>query len=182
MKDEDHRVSSAFAVARGRHGRPLRGRFDRIWSNARPGQVRWLVSWNIQWLLRGRAGDRLRRLYRGEWCHDRDRARSRHGNRGFFRRGDFQRFPRGGESQLQVYWYLLVVNRQTAGRSRFGCVDVRGDAANRKGHLERASRVGALDSLTCSLAAVPVESRQSPIAQRAEQGPVHASTAAPSTA
>ena len=64
--------------------------------------------------------DGIRRIFRGEWCHYRDRSRSGRGNRGFFRLGDFQRFTRGSGCHLQVYWRLPVVKRRRAQRSPFG--------------------------------------------------------------
>jgi hypothetical protein len=141
MKDEDHGTSSALAFVRSGDGRHLRRRVDRVWPSARQQQVQWFVSWELQWVLCGRPRDGIRRIFRGEWCHYCDRSRSRRGDRGFFRLGDFQRFTRGGEYHLQVYWRLPVVNWRTAGHSRFGFVVVCGGRANRKGHLECGSTV-----------------------------------------
>lgn len=141
MQDEDHRTSSAFAFVRSGDGRHLRRRVDRVWPSASQEPVRWFVSGEVQWDLCRQPRDGIRYLFRGQWCDYRDRSRARHGKRGFFRLGDFQRFPRAGEYRLQVYWHVPVVNRRSAGRSRFGFVVVYGGRANRKGHLECGSTV-----------------------------------------
>jgi hypothetical protein len=139
-------VSDA-ADEKAMHSRHLRRRVDRGWSSARQEQVRWFVSWDVQWVLCGPPRDGIRRIFRGEWCDYRDRSRSGHGNRGFFWLGDFHRLTWRGGCCLQVYWCLRVVNQRTAGRSRFGFVVVCGVRANRKGHVEWGSTVSEFGGL-----------------------------------
>ncbi len=147
MKDEDRGTSSAFAFVRGGDGRHLRRRVDRVWSGARQDQVRWFVSWDVRWIVCGQPREGIRRIFRSEWCHYRDRSRSGRGNRGFFWFGDFRRFTRGGECHLQVYWRLPVLRRRAAERSPFGFMVVCGVRANRKGHVECGSTVSEFDAL-----------------------------------
>src|ERR1700722_6119780 len=147
MKDEDHGTSSAFAFVRGGDGRHLRRRVDRVWSGARQEQVRWFVSWEVRWVVCGRPRDGNSRIFRGEWCHYRDRSRSGRGNRGFFRLGDFQRFTRGGECHLQVYWRLRIVKRRTAEYSPFRFAVGCWARANRNGDVECGSTVREFGSL-----------------------------------
>src|SRR5690348_12804516 len=136
MKDEDHGTSSACPFVRGGNRRRLRGGVDRVWPNACQKPVRWFVSGSVQRVVCEQLRDGIRGIFRGEWCHYRDRARSGRWNRRFFRRGDFQRFTRGGARHLQVYWCFPVVNPRTAKRSCYGFVVVYRVGANRKGHVE----------------------------------------------
>lgn len=145
MKDEDHGTSTAFASIRGGDGWHLRHRADHVCSGARQGQVRWFVSWDVRWRLCGQPRDGIRRIFRGEWRHYRDRSRSGRGKRGFFRLGDFQRFTRGGGCHLQVYWRLPVVKRRE--RSRYRFVVLCWVWANRKGHVECRSTVSEFGAL-----------------------------------
>jgi len=140
-------ASSSFAFLCRGVGRDLRRRVDPIWPSARQQQVRWFVSWDVQRVLFGRLRDGIRRIFRGEWCHYRDRSRPGDGSRGFFRLGHFQRFARCGKYNLQVYWCLPVVNRCEARPSRFWVVVVCRGRANRKGHLECGSTVSEFGAL-----------------------------------
>lgn len=135
---------------RSRDGRHLRHRVDRVWPSAGQEQVRWFVSWDVQWVLCRQLRDGICRIFRGEWRHYRDRSRSGRGNRRFFGIGDFQRLTRAGEYHLQVQWRFPVVNRRTAGRSRFGFVVVYGVRTNRKGNMECESGLTGPLALACS--------------------------------
>lgn len=148
MKDEDHRASSAFDFVRSSHARNLRRCADRVWSSAEE-QVRWFVSWDVQWVVCGQLGGRIRRIFRSEWLDYRYRSRSRQRNRGFLRLGDIQRFTRSGECHLHVYRLLPTLHGRKAGRSRLGFVVVRRIWADGKRRVERGSAMSGFGFFLC---------------------------------